>query len=287
MFGLIKAADKLFLFFAFVLYSGTYILSVLRWEMLLRAVKIHLSLKRVIMSFSAGVFFSLFLPSSIGGDFIRSVDLAAHTKRPKEVVATVFLDRLSGYLGLTLLSVIAVLSGWRFVQDKTVLFAVGSITLILCLILLVLFNKKIYAKTNKFLHTPNAGKIREIIRNLHQEIHYFRHNGKVIVNNLAMSLVIQTIPPLTFYLIGMALGLRINIIYYFVFLPIIGAITLLPISIGGLGLRDAAAIYFFAKAAVSKDVAFAMSLISFSFILVYGALGGIIYILTIRHRLKQ
>lgn len=287
LFELIKNADKKLLFLAFVVYFANYLLGIFRWEMLLKAVKIHLSMKRIIMSFSGGIFFSLFLPSTIGGDFIRTVDLSAHTKKPREVTATVFLDRLSGYIGLTVLSLLAVIFGWEIIQDKAVLTAVFIITFVLCSVLLVLFNKFIYSKINKFLRTPNAGKIKEIIRNLHQEIHYFRNHKKVISYNLIISVIIQCISPIAFYLTGLALGVKINIMYYFIFLPIIGAITLLPISIGGLGLRDATTIYFFAKACVSKDLAFAMSLLNFSFIIVYGAIGGLIYVFTVRHRRIQ
>jgi len=283
----IKNTDKPLLFLAFVISSINYILCLLRWEMLLRAVNIHLPLKRVIISFSGGTFFSLFLPSTIGGDLMRSLDLAAHTKRPREVIATVLLDRLSGYVGLVILSLSAFLFGWRFVQDKSVLFCLAIITSILIALLLVLFNNFLYSRINNLLHSPHAGKIRELIKALHEEIHIFRHHKKIIVNNLIVSILIQAVSPIIFYIIALSLGVKINIIYFFIFLPIIGAITLLPISIGGLGLRDATTIFFFAKVGVAKDLAFAMSLLNFFFILIYGALGGIIYVLTIRHRRIQ
>ncbi len=128
------------------------------------------------------------------------------------------------------------------------------------------------------MYSPDAGRIREAITNLHQELHYFGRNKKLILNNLILSFFVQLVPSLTFYFVGLALGIKINIAYFLIFLPIISAITLLPISIGGLGLRDATTIYFFAKAGVSKDLAFAMSLINFSFILAYGAAAGIIYL---------
>ncbi len=283
----IKHANKSFLFLAFIIFSLSYILCLFRWQMLLKAVKIHLPLKRVIISFSGGIFFSLFLPSTIGGDLMRSIDLSSHTKRPREVIATVFLDRLSGFVGLVLLALISLVFGWRLVGDKSVLFSIAIITAVLIAILLALFNKFIFAKISKLLHSPNAGKIRELIKDLHQEIHFFRHHKKVIIYNLIISVIVQTIGPLTFFAISRSLGLKLNIIYFFVFLPIIGAITLLPISIGGLGLRDATAIFFFAKAGVGKDLAFSMSLINFSFILISGLLGGLIYVFTIRHRRIQ
>jgi uncharacterized protein (TIRG00374 family) len=285
--AIIKNADKPLLFLAFIVLFFNYLLCLLRWQMLLKAADIRLPLKRVIISFSGGIFFNLFLPSTIGGDLMRSLDLAAHTKKPNEVVATVLLDRLSGYVGLVILALLAIMFGWQFVRDSSVLFIIGIITALLIAILLILFNNFLYVRINKFLDSSGAGKIRESIKNLQQEIYIFRRNKKMILSNLAISFLVQLSSPISFYFIALALGIKIRIIYFLVFLPIIGAITLLPVSIGGLGLRDATTIFFFAKAGVSRDLAFAMSLISFFFILIYGALGGLIYVLTVRHRRLQ
>jgi len=282
-----KHADKPLLLLAFIVFLLSYILCLFRWQMLLRAIKIHLPLKRIIISFSGGIFFNLFLPSTIGGDLMRSIDLSTHTNRPKEVIATVFLDRLSGYIGLVSVALISLALGSKLIHDKSVALLVIIITSILITVLLVLFNTAIYRKINNLLHSPNAGKIRELIKNLHQEIHVFRHNKRVIINNLLVSVIVQAIGPVTFFIISKSLGLNVNIIYFFIFFPIIGAVTLLPISIGGLGLRDAMTVFFFAEVGVSKDLAFAMSLINFGFILIAGGLGGLIYVFTIRHRRIQ
>jgi hypothetical protein len=256
--------------------------------MLLKAAKIHLPFKRVAISCAGGLFFSLFLPSTIGGDLVRSIDLAVHTKKTHEVVATVLLDRLSGYIGLVIIALLAVLFGWGLVRDNpTVLISVAIIVAILIAVLLVIFNKSLYSRINKLLRSPEAGKIREFIKDLHQEMHIFRHHKDIAIKNLIISLGIQVIGPVTFYILALSLGVKISMVYFFVFIPIIGAITLLPISLGGLGLRDATTIFFFAKAGVGKDMAFAMSLLSFSFILILGVIGGIIYALTLRHRRVQ
>jgi hypothetical protein len=284
---LIKNADKPRLFLSFIVFFIAYPLCLFRWAILLKAAKIDLPLKRVVIAYAGGIFFNLFLPSTIGGDLVRSIDLAAHTQRPKEVVTTVFLDRLSGYIGLAVVALAAVALGGRLVEDPSVIIAVSIIVGLLLIILLVLFNKYAYSKVNQLLHSPDAGRIRDAITNLHQEIHLFGKNKKVIFGNLVLSLLIQLTAPLGFYLLGLSLGIKINIAYYFVFIPVIGAITLLPISLGGLGLRDASTIYFFAKAGVDKNLAFAMSLLNFSFILICGSLGGIIYVLTVRHRRLQ
>lgn len=282
--GVMAGANKPLLLLSFVIFCFVYVFCLLRWEMILKALKIHLSFKRIMASYCGGIFFNLFMPSTIGGDLMRSIDLSAHTKKPGEVVATVFLDRLSGYVGLVFLALISLCFGWGLIQDTGILFAVVILVLILAVVLPVLFNNFIYSRINKLLTSANAGKIREILRTMHQEIHYFRRHKKVIAQSTIFSLFVQAIPALSFYVVALALGIKLNLLYFFVFVPIITAITLLPVSIGGLGLRDAASVFLFAKIGVGKDFAFAMSLLNFSFMVIAGIMGGLVYVFTLRYR---
>jgi hypothetical protein len=102
-----------------------------------------------------------------------------------------------------------------------------------------------------------------------------------------LSILIQIASPVVFLLVGCALGIEAPGVYYFIIFPIVSAITMLPISIGGLGVRDALTVYFFSQIGVTRDLAFAMSLVSFFFICAWGAVGGLIYVLTVRHRRLQ
>jgi hypothetical protein len=284
LFEIIRNADKLLLFFSFLITFFVYLLCFLRWKMLLHAAGINLPIARLISPFAGGIFFNLFLPSTIGGDFVRSADLAVHTKKTSEVVATVFLDRLSGYIGVVLVALSALFLGRSLIRDKIIFLSVFILAAILIFILLIIFNKFLFSLINKLLHSPHAGRIRNTIENIHKEIFYFRKDKKIVLDNIFLSVFIQGLSPLAAYIIALAFGIKLNIVYFFIFLPIIGAITLLPISIGGLGLRDATTIYFFSKAGIGKDLSFAMSLLGFFFIAVYAVIGGIIYVFTLHHR---
>lgn len=283
----IKGADKLLLAIGFIIFFSVYVLGFLRWRMLLKAAGFDIPFKKLVSSFSGGIFFSIFLPSTIGGDLVRAVELAGHTKKAKEVIATVFLDRLSGYIGLVLVILPSLFLGRNLVLDKVVFSSVSVIIILLAVILLILFNNSIYSRISGFLTVPKAGKIREAIKDMHREIHVFRNHKKMIFFNLAASFLIQVLCPVCVYFIGLSLGIKINFIYFLVFLPIISAITLLPIAIGGLGLREGLFVVYFAKAGVVKQLALAMSLLSFSFVVFYGAIGGLIYVLTVHHRRIQ
>jgi len=283
----IKGADRLFLLLGLLIFPLTHVLGLLRWQMLLKAVKIDIPLKKLTSSFCGGIFFSIFLPSTIGGDLVRAADVVSHTQKTKQVIATVFLDRLSGYIGLAIVVLPAILLGGPLIGDKFVFLSIALIIILLVVILLLLFNSYIYDKITRFLSVPGSGKIKEMIKDMHREIHVFRNHKKMILGNIALSFIVQVISPVSIYFIGLSLGIKISLIYFLIFLPIIGAITLLPISIGGLGLREGLYVVYFAKAGVIKQLALAMSLLSFSFIVFYGAIGGVIYVLTVHHRRIQ
>ena len=285
----IKSTDKLLLLLAFAIFFIPYFLGLIRWHMLLKASKVNIPFNRIATSYAGGVFFSLFLPSSIGGDVARSIDLAKYSQKPKEIVATVLLDRLSGYVGLVIVVLLTLLAGWQEIsKDLTVLITIGVIVWILAVVLLVLFNKFLYQGINKILHLLKSDKIRETLKSLFYEIHYFRKNKKILFYNIMVSFVIQLAGPVVFYVTALSLGVTgISIIYFFIFIPIIGAITLLPISLGGFGVRENTAVILFAKAGLAGSSAVAIAFLNSIFILVYGIIGGLIYVLTVRHRRSQ
>ena len=285
----IRSANKPFLLLVFFLSFLNYILCFFRWNILLKAADIHLPIKRVVISFCGGVFFSLFLPSSIGGDFARSIDLAKHTQKTKEVIATVFMDRLIGYVGLASITLFSCVLGWEIVKnDIAVLASVAGIISILIFILLILFNKFLHTKLNHLLQTPHSGKIREAVKNFLQEVHYFRDKKKALWKSLVLSFFIQVNGSLAFYITARALGVSgVSLLYFFIFVPIIGAVTLLPIAIGGFGIRESTTVFLFAKAGIPGIAATAIALLNSYFILIFGVIGGIIYVFTLHYRRIQ
>lgn len=282
--SLLKDVNPGFLTLAFLMMVFSYTAGLFRWGMLFKGVDMKLPFKRILSGFCAGVFFNLFMPSTIGGDLVRSVDLARQTQKPKEVIATVFLDRLSGYVGLVVMAVVALSFGYDFIKDRSVILTVSIISGILAFTLLVLFNNYLFTKVNNLLSFIPRNKLRQALSSLHQQIYYFRKQKTMLFNNLLLSLLIQVMMPLVFYFTAKALGVEIKLIYFLIFVPLISAITLLPISIGGLGLRDATTVFFFAKVGLAKNVSLALSLINFIFIFIIGCIGGIIYVFTLHTR---
>jgi len=81
-----------------------------------------------------------------------------------------------------------------------------------------------------------------------------------------------------YYLIGQALHLEIALMDYFIFIPIVHLILLIPITINGLGLREGAYLEIFRYYGISSAAAISFSWIDLAFMLIVGIVGVIIYI---------
>jgi uncharacterized membrane protein YbhN (UPF0104 family) len=73
-----------------------------------------------------------------------------------------------------------------------------------------------------------------------------------------------------------SIGVNIDAIYFFIFMPIIWIIITIPISLSGLGLREGAFVFFFSQVGVTPSDAVAISLLYYSYNVVIGVAGGLI-----------
>ena len=99
-----------------------------------------------------------------------------------------------------------------------------------------------------------------------------------------LSLIIQGGLSVVYYLVAEAIGVHLDLVYFLIFVPVITAFSVIPISIGGLGVRDTASVIIFGKVGLAAAKAFALSLVNFGFMFILGVCGGISYVLTLRHR---
>ncbi len=282
--GTIKTCNISLFSFSFLLFVSLYYLGLWRWQMLLSALKLQAPFKKIISAFSGGLFFNLFLPSTIGGDVARIYSLISHTGEGGKVAATVVVDRLSGFLALTFISILSILIGGHLVESKSVVIIVGLIALIFIAITLLMFSKRASKALCLIFNFFHLKKIEDIWIKISIALNLFRGDKILLFKNFLISLIIQGLNVVVIYLIALSLGVKTGLIYFFIIVPIIGVISTLPITIGGLGLRDASSILFYSKIGIPSNIAFSISLISFFFCTFVGIAGGIVYALTLRTR---
>ncbi|MFH1578195.1 MAG: lysylphosphatidylglycerol synthase transmembrane domain-containing protein [Candidatus Omnitrophota bacterium] len=281
----VENINKPIFVFAFLLALFASMLCFFRWRMILLGLGLKISTFLIFRSFCIGYFSNLFFPSTVGGDFSRSIDLGLRTQKPRQVAASVILDRLSGFSALVIIALFALLFVVRIITEVAVFFALGIFFFLIAGILLVLFNNFLFSKVSRLLRF--LGRIGKALSNLHYEIYNFRNQKRIILISILYSLVIQLIIPISFYLLSRALGVSLNPMYFFVFVPLVTVISALPVSIAGLGLREASSMYFFTKVGMPGEVALAIALLSFFMLFLIGLSGGLFYVFTFSNRRIQ
>ncbi|MFZ5800867.1 MAG: lysylphosphatidylglycerol synthase transmembrane domain-containing protein [Candidatus Omnitrophota bacterium] len=274
VFELIKHSSSHYLALAALMFILCHILLFVRWDLILKGLDVHIPLGRLLAAFFVGLFFNLFLPSSAGGDLARSIDLFSHTPHKAKVVASVILDRLSGFVSMVLIAGAGLIFGSRFVFDSSVFITLGLFLFLLGGIILILFSPKVFAKLSRIFP-----RLAHKLMSLNEAFVIFRGRYAVIVASIFLSVAAQTLFFLVSFFIVRALGQEVRIVYFLILMPLITLVASLPVSIGGLGVRDASCVFFFGKIGITSSMALGLSLLNFAFLSGIGLIGGLIYVL--------
>ena len=93
-----------------------------------------------------------------------------------------------------------------------------------------------------------------------------------------LSLVVQLANVVLAWLIGEGLGLPVPPLYYGVLIPLVSLLTLLPISLNGMGLREAGTVLLLAPLHISEASAVTLSLLIFAVYTAASLMGGVVYL---------
>lgn len=271
----LRSADLGLLTWAFAINFVIQMICLVRWILLMKALNLSAPWGATFRYFFIGLFCNLFLPTSIGGDVVKAIGMSRSVGNKPKVFASVVLDRLSGFGGLVVLALVAYLFGHQVIDAPAVMIPVVALTVLSLAIGLMLFHEKVYTFCYRiFLPIP---RVHKALMDMHADVVLMKARKRTALGCVMMSAMIQVMGAYMYYLIAVALGQHVSLMYFMVVAPIVCAVTFLP-SIGGLGVREVGWVYFLARVGVDKGIAASISLISFFFVVVIGVLGGVFYV---------
>jgi uncharacterized membrane protein YbhN (UPF0104 family) len=243
----------------------------IRWYSLAQALGIRASLPRMWRLFVEGSFFSLCLPSSIGGDVVKIFRLSP-TKSGRVLAAvSIAADRVAG-LSAVLIIGLAAMSGRSLGVSGMATLGIGAgFLLVACAAVWV------GMWTMRRLHGSLASEGRAA--KLLQPFVPFQNRPGILMAAIGQSIVIQLIGASTLLTLGWGLGLEIPAVAYFSVAPLIALATALPLSINGVGIREGLMAVLLREYGVTTEVATALSLIWFTVTVTTGLIGGLVYAL--------
>ncbi len=282
--AILKEADLSFLYLAFFVSVGIYLFSLVRWYVIIQALGLSLSFKNVARYFGIGIFSNLFLPTSTGGDFVKTIGLFQYTPDKAKVVASVLLDRIFGLIAIIGLAFIALIIGYSMINDPSLLWAVVVLGFLLVIGILFLYHEGAYSWACRLFN--RLPRVKEELMKLHYALALIKRQYRVYAIMLMVSLVMQILLAVSFYFTARGFHQEVTLLSCLIFTPLICIAGTFP-SMGGLGVRDISAVFLFAKVGVQAGTAASMSLLNFLFIVIIGCAGALCYVFTLPDRRIQ
>jgi len=218
----LRDADPWLLLAALALMVLVQALVVVKWLVLLRARDVEAPLLHVIRAYCVGNLLSNVLPTAVGGDVYRVYRIQREANaRAADVTMSVLYERATGYGAMTCLGALG--AAFYYGEAAIGLLALAAGAAAALLLAVVLPRMPFPAvRHDHFLRNLLAHR-RELI---------------AVYQMSVFSIVIQALFISTIALAGRALGIHVSW-WYWAFITWVAAIAvLLPITLGGLGVRE-------------------------------------------------
>jgi glycosyltransferase 2 family protein len=215
------------------------------------------------------------LPTAVGGDAVRAVDLARRTGARAEAVSSVVVDRVVGLAALGALAAGGALAGGSGIGRGTAI-ALGLLVVAATAVAAVaLFAERLQPLLRRL--APLAARVRAetALRSLYRALHAYRAHPATLAWVFALGAVAQALRAVSIGFLATGMGLDLSYATLLVLCPVLFLVTVVPASLNGIGLREATFVVVLGGAGVSREDAFALGLAYFAVGVIVGALGGV------------
>ncbi len=250
-----------------------------KWGLLLKADGIAIPLRSLMCSHLIGTFFNLFLPSSIGGDAYRVVDVGRRAGAGAKSFAAVFAERLMGFLALAIWGLLFSAIGWTRLPDKRILWLPVLVFGLMGGMVFAVAQRTWLVAVWRAMRLDRMRKLDAFLHRFLDSLAGYHADRKLIGVVFGLSLAFQMLAITTIFCISRALGWEVSFVHFCIFVPLITLGEALPISIFGIGVRDGLYVFFFAQAGAAREEALSLALVYVLITIVYSLLGGVLFLL--------
>ena len=254
--------------FIFVLLS--VLVNCYRLLFLLRITGHELTFRNLLHYHLIGFFFSLTLPGSTGGDIARGWYIYKNDKNASETVSALIFWRFTGILSLVFLSCVAASVAYIFRGTPLVFVIVCLATLVACS---VLWTVSIRSSLMDRLMSRGHGlfrKLNDFVR-CSRSFSFFSRDGGT---NVILTICVQLLIIFSWITISISMEKNISFLVFFVAVPIIALLKSIPVTLGGVGLREGMSMMLFSQFGVDTQTAFSLAMMQSVFFIFLGIIGG-------------
>jgi glycosyltransferase 2 family protein len=282
LWAIARQASLAWLAAALLIYFLNVLASVWRWRLLLHAQDVQMPARTLLGSYLVATFFNNFLPSNVGGDVIRIRDTARPAKSTTLATMVVLSDRVLGLMALVLVAAV----GASAAAEVPAAHATSPIwpswlwaSFLLCaaaaapaVLAPAGFSRLLQPLT--VIHPEWVGGR---IEKLTDVLSRFRERPGSIATCFAVAVGVQASMIVYYLAVIYALHLRVGVWDLAVIVPISFVVQLLPVSVGGFGVREATFSLYFAKIGLPIESAVVMSLVGAALLMLFSVSGAAVW----------
>lgn len=234
----------------------------LRWQIILKVLDIHISWLQALKLFWIGMFVGAVTPGKVG-DFARVYFLRKRNPSTFRAFFSVLVDRMIDVLVLLCCATITALFFLKKIRIHVLIVSVFWLSLFIFLIFLM--NKESY------IHRLFSNLIKRIVPSSFKDFDGFSFNKfyagvksarKIeLLLIVCLVIVVWTVSFLSRYFLALSLSINISFIESFFCVSASTIVALLPISVSGIGTREAAMVFMFSQLGLASESAVAFSLL--------------------------
>lgn len=276
-FGVIRmvaSARVRLLLLALAVYPVTIIITSLRWQELLKAIDIRLTIARTFVLNMVGLFYNTFMLGSTGGDVLKAYYVARQTHHRTRAVMSVLVDRVIGLLALIILGGVMAAVQWRVHTCREVALASAGILALVALGATIFYMPALHTFVGLdwiIAHLPMQRQVHHIVETLR----IYGRRWPLVIGSIVASFPVHMTVVLSALLCGMAFHLPISPFYYWMAVPIIVLVGSIPISPQGAGVMEYFAIKLLEPQGATVGQAFALTMSIRLVQIIWNLTGGI------------
>jgi uncharacterized protein (TIRG00374 family) len=263
---------------AVALLAGSHMVVALVWRFLLDSVGVKVPVERSVRLYFAGLFLNNFFLGSVGGDSYRVFGVYRTTGIGQATLAATLLERITGLVALCLLGTIAVLLEYNDLPGayRLVLLALTGGSAVIG-VAVMLTPGLVEGIARPFLKLAK-GRLSERIEGVLEGMRRGGRPGPIALA-LLVTVSAQAVRIWTHWWCAAALGIDVDPGDLFVAIPVVAVAAGLPISVGGLGVREGSGVLLLAPLGIAEPAAVAMEFLAYLVGVVTSLLGGIAFLL--------
>lgn len=250
-----------YLVLALCTHFAGFLIGGMRWWLILRRLAPTTLLRSVLPSYFLGLFFNNFLPSSMGGDAVRVLHLRLSGLSTQALIGSSLMDRAIGLFAVLCMTTAAAFFLPPDYLPPMLVPILLAVTLGAAGILWLLSLRATASILEHLTRAHAQTRIRRWLLEIAALCHISAHTRRAIFAPLLLGFVTQSLVILSYYLLAVGLGINVSLALFFVIVPLTFIAASLPLSLGGLGIREGVFVSLLTANGVDAHSAVAISIL--------------------------